>query len=100
MTSTLSHRPPAAPAQRTLAPIYVWAAIGATLLLLEIAALTRWVTGPNFQEIPVGADQPPEWMRIALDTLQIGVVAIAVVVAWRLLVRPLVRERRLTLNGT
>lgn len=100
MTSTLTHRPLSGAARRPLSPIHVWAAIGGTLLVLEIAALTRWVTGPNFQEIPVGADQPPEWMRIALDTTQIAVVAIAVVVAWRLLFRPLVRERRLTLNGT
>jgi hypothetical protein len=79
--------------------VHRWAAVGAVLLVLETWVLARWITGPNFTTIPVGVNQPPEWMRICLDTLQIAGFVVAAVVMWRLLIRPLVRERRLTLNG-
>jgi hypothetical protein len=57
------------------------------------------MTGPEFQRVPVGADQPPEWMRVALTTMQVAGALAAVAMVWLLLLRPLIRERRLTLNG-
>lgn len=101
MTSTLT-RPPASgsPVRRAMSAVHVWAGIGAVLLVLEFAALTRWVTGPDFTKIPTGPDQPPQWMRTVLDAGQIAGVVAAAAVTWFLLVRPLLRERRLTLNGT
>jgi hypothetical protein len=101
MTSTLT--PPAATTsavRRPLTPIQVWAGIGAVLIVLELSAVTAWVTGPNFQEIPVGPDQPPQWMRVTLDAIQIVGIVVAALLAWFLLIRPLIRERRLTLNGS
>jgi hypothetical protein len=78
----------------------VWASIGAILIVLELTAVTAWVVGPNFQEVPTGPDQPPHWMRVTLDSIQIVGIVAAAFVAWFLLFRPLIREHRLTLNGT
>lgn len=101
MTSTLTPSTASASlVRRPLSPVYVWAGIGAVLLILQLTALTAWVTGPNFQEVPTGPDQPPEWMRIVLESLQVVGIIVAAIVAWFLLVRPLIREHRLTLNGT
>lgn len=80
-------------------PVHVWAAVGAVLVTAELVIILRWVTGPNFERVPVGVDLPPDWMRTGLVALQIAVAVVAVGVAYRLLVRPLIRERRVTLNG-
>ena len=93
--------PPALPAKRApgTRPVHVWATIGAALIAAELVVLGRWVSGPNFERIPVGVDQPPAWMQTTLDVLQVVVAVVAAVVAWTLLVRPLIRERTVTLNG-
>jgi hypothetical protein len=98
--TTLAAAPSTGSLRRPAGAVRVWAAVGAVLLVLEFAALARWVTGPNFRKVPTGVDQPPHWMRVVLDAGQVAGIAAAVAVVWFLLVRPLLREHRLTLNGT
>lgn len=84
---------------RATSPVHVWAIVGAILVAAEGYVVVKWFTGPNFQRVPVGPDEPPAWMRTTLDALQIvGVVAALAVVYW-LLIRPWIRERTVTIYG-
>lgn len=99
MATWVTARPACEATSRRVSPVHVWAAIGAVLVTLELIVLAKWVTGPNFQRVPVGADQPPQWMRFTLTTMQVAGGAAAVAVIWFLLLRPLLRERTLTSYG-
>jgi hypothetical protein len=99
MATVVIPRPTREAASRRISPVRVWAAIGAVLVTLELVVLGTWVTGPNFRRVPVGADQPPEWMRVSLTAMQLGGAVAAAGVIWYLLLRPLIFERRLTVNG-
>lgn len=91
--------PVTASTARPLTPVRVWATIGTILVALELATIVRWVSGSEFTAVKVGPDRPPHWMRLVLDVGQIAAVVVALGVIYVLLVRPWVRERRVTLNG-
>jgi len=84
---------------RTSSPLRIWAVVGAVLVAAEATVLLKWVTGPNFQRVPTGPDQPPGWMRAVLDVSQLAAVGVALLVVYRLLIRPWIRDREVTLNG-
>ena len=91
--------PRTSPGARPTSAVRLWAIVGPVFISAEAYVIVKWVTGPNFTRVPVGADEPPAWMRTTLDILQIvGLVAALGVVYW-LLVRPWMRERKLTLYG-
>ena len=96
--TTAAATQPAAPVNRS-APVKVWAFLGAVILVFQIVIWTIWIAGPNSTPVRSGPDQPPEAMKIAIwSFLSVGFVAAAFAV-FHFILRPLRRERRLTLDG-
>lgn len=81
------------------APVRAWAAIGALLLLAETFILVKWVTGPNLQRVGTGPDSPPDWMKAALNIGQVAFSVGCLACFYGFLVRPWLRERRVTIDG-
>ncbi len=84
---------------RTTKPVNVWAAVGALILALQIYILVSWLTSSEFGPTPDGATPIPQFMSIAAHAWEgLCVVGFLAFIYW-FLVRPLRRERRLTLDG-
>ena len=79
--------------------VRIWAAAGGLLLALQIYVWVRWITGPYFQRVPSGPSDPPMYMQVVL----LGNAALMCVglplAIWWFLIRPWMRERRITLDG-
>jgi hypothetical protein len=86
-------------ATRRIAPIRIWAGLGAVMLVVEVVLLLRWVTSPSFTPVDSGPDIPPGWMRFALIAGQVVFVAGALWFCHRHLWVPWRRERRVTVDG-
>lgn len=90
---------PAAQDRLRVKRVQVWATAGALLLALQVYVWVRWVTGPYFQRVPSGPNTPPMYMKAFL-TMNAVVVCVGLPVAvWWFIVRPWLRERRITLDG-
>jgi hypothetical protein len=75
------------------------AGIGVALLLAELVLVVRWVSGPQFKRVPVGSSTMEGWRSFLLQTFQVGFTVGAVVALYCFLVRPWLRDRRLTFDG-
>lgn len=80
-------------------PIEAFAWFGAALLALQIYVWAKWVTGPNFVAVPTGVSDPPGWMKIPLAAQCIFTCFWLPVSSYLLIVRPWLRERRITTDG-
>jgi Spirocyclase AveC-like len=69
-------------------PITVFGSIGALLVVAEVVLVVRWLTSPSWASVPPGPTPLPDWMRIELATLQIGLPAVALVFIYWFVVRP------------
>ena len=79
--------------------VRIWAVIGGAILILQLYVWIRWITGPYFERVPGGPSDPPMYMKIPL-ILNVVVVCVGLPIAvWWFLIRPWVRERRITLDG-
>lgn len=90
------------PAEATVArgvPVVGWPVAGALLVAGTAFFVAKWALGPNFTPIPVGPDQPPDWMRAVLMTGQLAMCVAGVAVLWWYVVRPWRRERRVPTVG-
>ncbi|RDH79559.1 spirocyclase, AveC family [Mycolicibacterium moriokaense] len=81
------------------AAVKVWAAAGGALLALQLYVWIRWVTGPYFVRVPAGPTDPPLFMKVFLTANAVLMCLGLPVVIWWFLIRPWVRERRITLDG-
>ena len=89
----------AAPPNRSSNTVRIWACIGGALLALTLYVWISWITGPYFQRVPSGPSEPPMYMKIPL-TANAVVLWIGLPFAlWYFIIRPWVRERRITLDG-
>jgi hypothetical protein len=79
--------------------VKIWAAFGGALLVLQLYVWIRWITGPYFERVPAGPTDPPMYMKIMLTTNAIVMCVGLPVVIWWFIIRPWVRERRITLDG-
>jgi hypothetical protein len=79
--------------------LHVAAALGALLLAFEAYLLVRWVTGPDFQRVPIGPSDMPGWMRAGVLINQPVMVAGAAWCFWRFLIAPWRRDRTVGLFG-
>jgi hypothetical protein len=80
-------------------PARALAAMGVVLVAVELVVGTRWITSPQFERVPVGASPMEGWRSALLQTMQIGFTAGGVIALYVFLVRPWIRERRLTFDG-
>lgn len=106
MSTTASSRPasastedPRATARRKVPPVTLWALLGAVLLAFEIYVVAAWISGPYFTSVPTGPDEPPQWMKIVLNTLQVVGPIAMLIVLWNRLASPWIRRREITFDG-
>ena len=85
--------------QSKIQPIHIWATVGGAILALQLYVWIRWISGPYFQRVPSGPSEPPQLMKIILTGNSILLVAGLPVALWWFIVRPWLRERRITLDG-
>ncbi len=85
--------------QSRVKPVQIWAAIGGGLLVLQLYVWTRWITGPYFQRVPSGPSDPPMYMKVPLMVNAIVLWVALPFALWWFIVRPWLRERRITLDG-
>ncbi|EHN11057.1 hypothetical protein PAI11_20730 [Patulibacter medicamentivorans] len=80
--------------------IVLWAVIGAAWTAFCVQAGVRWVLSDDFGPAAFADDQRmPDWSFWAMRTVEILSIALALWMIWIYLLRPLVRSRRLTLDG-
>jgi hypothetical protein len=80
-------------------PIGTWSAIGAVLLLVEVAVFVSWVAGPHFKAVPSGPTPVPGSLDVAIRVIEVlSVLALLGFLYW-FLVRPWRRERQVTADG-
>jgi hypothetical protein len=84
---------------RSITPVKWWAAIGVIVVLFEVFVLTRWITGPLFERVPVGPTPVPTYMKVALTFFQIASIPAALLCIYLLVVRPWRRDGRLSVDG-
>lgn len=80
-------------------PIVLWAIAGCLFLAGELYVIGSWVLGPNFVPTPEGADQISDIQRIYFLMLQIGVTGLFLFFAYMWLIKPWLREGRMTSSG-
>jgi hypothetical protein len=86
--------PPPAPK-----PVQIWGALGAVLFAVEAFFLIEWVTGSNFTRVHPGATPEPAWMKTVGIAFEIGFTTAAAFSFYWFLIRPYLRERRITTDG-
>jgi hypothetical protein len=80
-------------------PIKAWAFLGGVWLVFYIYLFVRWIFSPDTQRVPQGPTQLPGWMSTLFAVyLPIGVVVTAVVI-YLVVIRPRIREKRMTTDG-
>lgn len=89
----------ALPLAQPLQPVQIWAWIGALLLAIQLYYLAKWIGSDQFVAVPSGPDLPPPWMRTVLDVGQIVMTIFWTASFVWFVVRPLLRERRLTTDS-
>ena len=90
---------PVAQEPRRLVPVKWWAGLGAVILTFIAYVLIDWATGPFFKRVPTGPMDPPTFMKVAMVVFQAVSIPVGVGLIGWFVVRPIVRQRRLTLDG-
>src|SRR5882672_11968892 len=86
-------------ATRGLAPVVAWAALGGVFLLLAAYVVISWIISPEFRPVPVGTDPLPLRVLIGVRATEAAAVIVSAVMVWKLIVRPLVKTRDVSLDG-
>ena len=82
-----------------MVPVKWWAGLGAVILAFIAYVLITWVSGPFFQRVPTGPTDPPTFMKVAMVFFQAVSIPIGIGLIGWFVVRPIIRQRRLTLDG-
>lgn len=77
----------------------IWATVGTVFLALTLYLFVRWVSGPYFEPVDSGPSEPPLYMKIPLVANAVVLMIGFPVALWFFIIRPWVRERRITLDG-
>jgi Spirocyclase AveC-like len=79
--------------------VKIWAVVGGAILALQLYVWIRWITGPYFERVPTGPSEPPLYMKIPLMANAIVLWVGLPFALWYFIIRPWLRERRITLDG-
>jgi Spirocyclase AveC-like len=80
-------------------PVKVWAGFGGVVFLFEAYVITRWVSGPYFTPVHIGASRIPTWMKFSLHIQEAVFFLIFAAVAWHFIIKPFRREGRFSTDG-
>ena len=89
----------AVPPPRPFVAVKWWAGIGAVIVAFIAYVLIHWVSSPFFERVPTGPMQPPTYMKVAMVFFQAVSIPVGLVLIYWFVLRPIVRERRLTLDS-
>lgn len=84
---------------RTTNPVNFWALVGCLVWVFQIYVLLKWFTGPFFEQVKPGPVDPPTAMKTAIVVFLCLQWAAFFVFGYRWVVRPVLRERRLSFDG-
>ena len=79
--------------------VKIWAVVGGAVLALTLYVWISWITGPYFVRVPSGPSEPPLYMKIPLIANAVILWIAAPFALWYFIIRPWIRERRITLDG-
>ncbi|MET0660615.1 MAG: spirocyclase AveC family protein, partial [Steroidobacteraceae bacterium] len=79
--------------------IQVWSWVGTIILVLTVWFTVKWVLSDTFVAVASGPDVPPKWMRLVLDSGQILMTTAWCWSFYLFVIRPLMRERRMSTDG-
>ncbi len=82
-----------------LVPIKAWAAFGGLWVAFILYIWGKWLLGPYATPVQTGPSIPPGWMSVGLIVWQVVMTSAMLVFFYWFLIRPWVRERRLTTDG-
>ena len=91
--------PGRAPAPPKSPTIWLWAAAGGLSTFVVLRGLAAWIAGPDFKSSPKGADPISDTKLFVMHCFEGAVFAVGLLMVWKFLVRPLVRERTFTFDG-
>ena len=102
--STILSAGPTAGALRSRAklrvlPVTAWAFVGAILLSLNVYIMVRWMTSDTFRPAPLGPTPIPAGELTALRVFETVSTLLGVIALWHLLMRPWLRDRRISWDG-
>ena len=80
-------------------PVQIWATLGAVILALTLYVWISWITGPYFERVPAGPNDPPLHMKIPMIANAVVLWVGLPFAIWFFFIRPWRRERRITLDG-
>jgi Spirocyclase AveC-like len=90
---------PVAVVPRTTNPVKFWALIGCLMWVFQICVLIKWLTGPYFHQVLPGPVDPPTSMKMAIVVFLVVEWTAFAFLAYRWLIKPVVREHRLSFDG-
>lgn len=80
-------------------PVVAWAVLGAVFLLIEAWVIGRWVTTGEAQSTGSGPTPVPDYMLWSIRAIEVAATIGLGAIIWVYLLRPWIRERRLTRDG-
>ena len=92
-------RPSIDPGVRRARPVKIWAAVGALWLSLLVYMWSVWLMSGDARPSPRGPTPVPHWQEVAARVWEASMVIATIVVAWLVLIRPWVRDRRISTDG-
>jgi hypothetical protein len=93
---------PARPAPLAGPPAHAirfFSALGVVIAAMFTTTLYQWVTGPYFKPAPVGPDPIPDWALTLIRSCEVFCVALVLLFLWVLLLKPWIRNRRMSWDG-
>lgn len=84
---------------RPSAPVLLWAAAGAVSCAVILRGWAGWLTSSELTASPHGPDPIGHGSLITIRVVEIISVTTGILIVWRFLVQPLLRERRLSFDG-
>lgn len=80
-------------------PVNYWAVFGAICIVFQIGVFVAWIAAGDADSTPTGPTAVPDGIRVAATIQVVILLAVAAALAGWFVVKPLVTERRLTIDG-
>jgi hypothetical protein len=80
-------------------PVKFFSVFGMLVAAVYAEVLFRWMTGPYFKPSPVGTDPIPPWELSLIRFSEVFCAALIVLFVWTLLVKPWIRDKRISWDG-